>query len=477
MTIDATRATNILSEHYALFTQASNDNGLLPDTKISMDDLRAVAENSQGQFPAEVVEAAQFLLSSTAARSFLDVGAGKGDVDGTISREDIDGALVTIEAGGLEQALLDTAAGRGGADGYVGRIDLQAAQTDPGIPQSLKDALQQLPPDLPLQTQLRTVFALRNHADDPLATGQLTTLTGSQAFKDLDESRQAQVLALFGGTNAVSSAARLDLITGGIDLNSAASLERYLLTEARPVDKWRDAMPPSGVPDAQRMDYAIGGPETIEYDFPSGTQPNTTERLAALRYTVEVDGQSIEVIVPRELDTGTYSYPTVEQIAKGLAAQPSASLEATDRVVVNPATPQETDANGNVVDSGADMYAGGGTIGINPHDTSNPREQRDFDFTFLHETAHLVDQPWQIAGLAIEWNLAVQRDSVFSTHYADDRYVPSGGSTIDPSLAVDPGEDFAETYMIYHLVKGTPDEAQMRALMPERFEILDRMYG
>ena len=41
----------------------------------------------------------------------------------------------------------------------------------------------------------------------------------------------------------------------------------------------------------------------------------------------------------------------------------------------------------------------------------------------------------------------------------------------------DATEDFADAYAIYQLVKGTPDEVQMRALMPARFDLLDRMYG
>lgn len=476
MTVDAASATRVLDRSFTAFDTAKQGDPAQADGRVSQDDLQAVADNRDGRFSKDEVDAATFLLESRAARSFLDVaGRGPDDVDGTIGRGDVDAALVTIAGGGLDQALLDTAAGRGRADGHIGNDDLVAALRDPGVPQDLKDSLARLPEDLPLQTQLGAVFALRNNADDPEATAQLETLLGAPAFKGLDEAQQRQALALFGGTNAVSEQARGKL--GDIDLADPASLGKFLLTEAKPADLWRDAAPASGVPDSQRKPYTVDGPEAIEHEFPSGTQPDATDKLPAWKYTVQVDGQSIEVLVPKDEALRTdKSYPTIEQIAKGLAAQPSASLEATDRVVVNPSTPKEKDDKGNVVDSGADMYAGGNTIGINPHGLDSPRAQRDFDFTFLHETAHLVEQPPQIFGQSMAWNAAVQQDRLFSTHYADDRYVDDGGSTIDPSLGVDPGEDFAEAYMIYHLVKGTPDEVQMRALMPARFAILDKMF-
>jgi hypothetical protein len=36
-------------------------------------------------------------------------------------------------------------------------------------------------------------------------------------------------------------------------------------------------------------------------------------------------------------------------------------------------------------------------------------------------------------------------------------------------------DDFADTLLLYARVKGTPEEARMRALFPERFRILDTM--
>ena len=38
-----------------------------------------------------------------------------------------------------------------------------------------------------------------------------------------------------------------------------------------------------------------------------------------------------------------------------------------------------------------------------------------------------------------------------------------------------PGEDFGETLQLYEQVRGTPQEAEIRALMPERFKIIDEI--
>ncbi|MGO1070655.1 hypothetical protein [Lysobacter sp. CA199] len=475
MTIDATRAIQIVRDNFADFDTAKPSWLPIADNRVSQDDLRAVAANADGKFSSEEAQAAQFLLDSKAARSLLDVGAGRGTVDGTISRDDVDGAWNSVQSGELDARLLDTAHGAGRADGYVSANDIADARNDAAIPQSLKDALGRLPDDLPLPTQVQTALAMHRNAGDAQALDSIGKLVDSPAFRGLDEDQQKQALVLFGSDTPVSQQVRGQL--GGIDLNDPAALRKFMLTEARPTDLWRNAAPDSGVADSRRKPYEISGPETIDYDFPSGTQPNASESKPALKYTVEVDGRSIEVILPAAdaRDDGK-SYPTLEQIAKGLAAQPSASLAATDKVVVNPYTPKEED-NGKVVDSGADMYATGGAFYINPHDLDNPRVQKDFDFTFMHETAHLVEQPGGFFGVPMEWNHAVQKDQLFATHYADNNYVPEGSSTINPSLGTDPAEDFAEAYMTYHLVKGTPDEAQMRALMPERFAILDRMFG
>ncbi|WP_242111886.1 hypothetical protein [Luteimonas aquatica] len=141
MAIDATRATQVVHNNFVDFDTARQNDQNKADGKISEDDLRTVADNADGRFSSEEVEAARFLLDSRAARSALDVGAGHGSVDGTIGREDIDAAMDAISGGTFERQLLDTASGRGGRDGFASVEDIDAALRDPGVPQTVKDAL------------------------------------------------------------------------------------------------------------------------------------------------------------------------------------------------------------------------------------------------------------------------------------------------------------------------------------------------
>jgi hypothetical protein len=135
-------AIAVLERDFDTFDTAAR--GGSTDGRVSDDDLRAVAENADGRFTEEQQQAAQVLVDSQAYRSFLDVGAGQGRVDGTIGRDDVDRAVERIASGDYMAQLLDTADGRGGRDGHIAAADVQAALADPAVPQEMKDALQLL---------------------------------------------------------------------------------------------------------------------------------------------------------------------------------------------------------------------------------------------------------------------------------------------------------------------------------------------
>lgn len=132
-------AIAVLDRDFDTFDTAAK--GGSTDGKVSQDDLQAVADNEGDRFTEEQQQAAQLLIDSPTYRNFVDVGAGRGNVDGTISREDVDGAVDTIATGTYQDELLDTAAGKGGRDGKVGNDDVVAALSDPAVPQETKDAI------------------------------------------------------------------------------------------------------------------------------------------------------------------------------------------------------------------------------------------------------------------------------------------------------------------------------------------------
>ncbi len=144
--MDIKRATEVLDQNFDVYDTACQGGGQ-GDNRISPDDLRTVAANRDGKFSADQQAAAQFLMDSQAGRNFLDVANGKGNVDGTIGRLDVDAAKAAIADGSYVGRMIDTAANGGGwfnkgTDGHAGKSDLDAALNDPGVPQAVKDAIQ-----------------------------------------------------------------------------------------------------------------------------------------------------------------------------------------------------------------------------------------------------------------------------------------------------------------------------------------------
>lgn len=194
MTIDATRAAQVLDRDFSTFDTAAH--GGSTDDKISQNDLKAVAENADGKYTAEQQTAAQFLLDSTAVNSAFDVGAGLHDVDGTIGRGDINAIMESINNGTFDQRLLDTASGKGPLDQYASSNDLDAALADPGVPDEVKDAIR-LARYGGQDADLNDV--LKNLTADGAA--KASELYNSSEFNALPASDQALVAQTFRDSN------------------------------------------------------------------------------------------------------------------------------------------------------------------------------------------------------------------------------------------------------------------------------------
>ncbi len=146
------QATETLLKHYDRVIEGRSflDRLAADGDRINRRDLERLLANPDPSIPQELRDAAQFLLDSEVSRNFLDLGAGKGRVDGNISREDLQRALETIDSGAYYDELLDTAAGRGGwlfgdaRDGKISKDDIEAALKDPKVPAEVKDTLRLL---------------------------------------------------------------------------------------------------------------------------------------------------------------------------------------------------------------------------------------------------------------------------------------------------------------------------------------------
>jgi hypothetical protein len=113
------------------------------------------------------------------------------------------------------------------------------------------------------------------------------------------------------------------------------------------------------------------------------------------------------------------------------------------------------------------MAGASGLIDIFP--TKVRPSQSDVDGSMIHETGHILSQrTWGGQFPAFDslfhpgwerWRKAEEKDGSHASAYAKTARI----------------EDFSETLRLYYSVKGTPEAAEVRALMPERFKLIDEL--
>jgi hypothetical protein len=136
------------------------------DDTITRSDLERVRDSNDPRVTRAMKNHARYLLDHPAAMNALDTGAHKGEVDGKISRRDLDGAALELEGTdwvsgetiGVEGAidseeealatleryrfLTDTAGGKGGRNGHYSNDDVEALLGDDSLPPDLREAAQ-----------------------------------------------------------------------------------------------------------------------------------------------------------------------------------------------------------------------------------------------------------------------------------------------------------------------------------------------
>lgn len=214
--------------------------------------------------------------------------------------------------------------------------------------------------------------------------------------------------------------------------------------------------PDKGAFDGKRAKYTVGKPtEVKDHGFRSG-------KADALKYDIEIGGKKISVYMPKSPGGKAGHVHSVEEVAKGLAALPESSRKLVTSVEVNPGqNPDDSYWAKEYKQPGFRSYmtAGkSGTVSIYP--SSSDQGQDYLDGTMIHETGHTwTAQNWGSADDKRwdDWKGAVKKDGNVASKYA----------------RASVSEDFAETLQLYHQVKGTPKEAEVRKKMPERFKIID----
>ena len=156
---------------------------------------------------------------------------------------------------------------------------------------------------------------------------------------------------------------------------------------------------------------------------------------------------------------------TIHEVAAGLAALPESSLAAIKRVDVEPKrNPKDAFWARKYNEPDFRSYATAGAAGVvKIYPSWGKPSQTELDAALHHESGHIISQTrWGSNENDRRWNAwkqARKKDLGITSSYA--------ASSVH--------EDFAETYLYYHQVKGTPQEAEARKWQGERFKIIDQI--
>ncbi|NPC78776.1 hypothetical protein HPC49_11045, partial [Pyxidicoccus fallax] len=293
---------------------------------------------------------------------------------------------------------------------------------------------------------------------------RLQTLLDSEGFSRLAPREQEVLFRLVGGTNPQLSQPMRDALFNNVDRgylesdefngadDQARFLRSFLANEGTAVRPGMPMKVPTveGTYDSRRLDVSWT-PEKSDPTFPT-------------EHVVMVDGKAIKVKMgpTKNLPEGLH-LPDISEVANAIAALPAWARESITSV--------ETTENRHPMDkkkakeTGRDDFrtfmAADANGRVTIHPVEDRRSQDQIDGTLVHELAHTVSKKaWRTAKDWESWNQAMKQDLMVPSHYARDDFQ----------------EDFSEAVKLYDQVRGTPHEAELRAMMPNRFALLDQFF-
>ena len=165
---------------------------------------------------------------------------------------------------------------------------------------------------------------------------------------------------------------------------------------------------------------------------------------------MQIDGQHYPVTV-QPAKPGM-NQPSVDDVAKALAAAPKVARQDFKGITIQGDNTGVFGTTGSLGQMTVPAKAAPGTY-----------SQGWLDSAVLHESGHALSGTKfgdNTAGAGWnDWKSAMNKDGIIPSQYAK-----TGGPFAD---------DFSETLLLYEHVKGKPEEAELRELMPNRFKIID----
>jgi len=337
--------------------------------------------------------------------------------------------------------------------------DLQAA--NPGVKKLRPGQLLQVPappapppPPVSPEVQAHVADRLASWPEGAPERDQLQRAFGSPAFAGLTPDEQRKLVDYASGKNPISTGGREELARlAGSPKTSADQLRNLLATEPG-APSVVAGLP--AIAEPSRAPYQINGPTQADNTFASGP-------ARASRYDVELDGRTIPVFLSQDIEPKDGVMHSLDEVVRGLAALPASSRALIKQVNMDGKRNPSDAYWGEVYhDPGFRSYMTAGAAGVvDIYPTVYRQTQHACDASLIHETGHILSGRtwgnWQSDPRWAGWDAASQKDGLSPSTYARSSRT----------------EDFSETLTLYQLSKGTPYEAEYRAMFPARWAAME----
>ncbi len=312
-----------------------------------------------------------------------------------------------------------------------------------------------------VQTEALLATAAHGRARKRRTVRQLVQTVG---FSQLDADEQTQLLRLAGGHSERLAKPAQKALRRILGRHRRATTAEQLRTLFR--SDWAPALI---APTADEFDraalYTLSRERTIpNYEFKAGG------RQDAIQYRLTIEGHTIDIFVPARGSSSAGRLHRAREIARAIARMPPYARGQLKVVNMNPDRNPADERWEEAFDmpdlrSFASVNADG-TLNLYPVDRRRPViDSAEFAAYLTHEAGHIRSQAeWGRDEHSSRW--AAWRDAMASDRISVSAYAKRSIH-----------EDFAETYLLYEAVRGTPQEAEVRRLLPARFRLIDQLVG
>lgn len=316
----------------------------------------------------------------------------------------------------------------------------------------------------------RTILAeqLAKLGHTPKGAETVGRLFSAPGFQGLPVADGERLLRYVGGINhEVSKPARRELrkqlqrpaFVGGTPSTQQRILESFLQTQPGIED----------VVDVPVFALARGSPVSVGEPTAVRKVPFNSKEGPGKRYDAQVDDRTISIYIADAKPQPRLYMHSIDDVVEALSRMAPEARAMINEIHVDAGRSKSDEYWAKKFghpEFRAYMTADSARGVLTVHPSPEPNTPHFMAGSFMHEAGHFdsiarwgnspnSDDDWR------DWRVAQVTDRLAVSDYA--KYSTS--------------EDFAETYHLYFQVRGTVVEDELRQIFPERFAILDRLYG